>query len=817
MDAVYGVLGRARFRIRAQGALEGATTATIVSVVIAMAAIFAIRAEWISGGTGIGIIAGAGALIAVGAILGASRKLDDEAVARRIDRASNLSDRLSTAIAFHRSLTGSASDTSDGETHDLMIAAIKDGARAVPRANIEAATPFAVPKDLRAAFGFLVVSALVAGLALPTVDRTPHLFSASPDHGPPGTQVLIKGKNLMAHIARPVASTAQGAGSTMGVPNVPAEAVAKPAKQTAREKGSELGFQPTNAVAYLGSADQLRPIAIVDWTGESISVAIPADAKVGDTKIHIFVDQKTIGDVSFTVVDPKDTKYHDENAVVLTPDDRAYVESILAELKNIAQRDKVPELEDFAKKIQQLLEDAEQGKISKEQLLAALEEAEKALSQKAEPNQAELDKQMAEMGKELAKDKLTKELGEAFQKNDLEKAKQELEKLAQKVDKNELEKAKEEAKKELEKKLADKSTPEKEKQELQKKLDELKQDKPLTQKEKEQLGKKLEEAAKQLEKQNEKQDKQAKADQKKVEDEIRRLEKQKEQAKNDKERQDTERRLDKKKDELRKLQKDEKDKQQSAQREAVKRLQRDMEKASENLQKPQKGDQQEQEQQDQQSSQKLKDAARETGKVDQDQRKQASQKKNSSQMDDLREAMRRAKQKGNKGPNDPFNKQAKNQDFGQRARGQKGQGGQSWKPGQGQQPGQGQGGQPGQGQPGGPGQQPGGSQWGVGHDDNLTGDATGKTGNTKDQDLQGKAGTGGSSKRETILAAAQKGFSSVSYKKVYADYQRVVEEVMRTEKLPSSYKYYVKRYFAKIHPNSEPASEPVPAPQGNTK
>ena len=54
---------------------------------------------------------------------------------------------------------------------------------------------------------------------------------------------------------------------------------------------------------------------------------------------------------------------------------------------------------------------------------------------------------------------------------------------------------------------------------------------------------------------------------------------------------------------------------------------------------------------------------------------------------------------------------------------------------------------------------------------------------------------------ETILAAAQKGFASKRYQKVYQDYQRIVEEVMRTEKLPSSYKYYVKRYFAKIHPN----------------
>ena len=62
------------------------------------------------------------------------------------------------------------------------------------------------------------------------------------------------------------------------------------------------------------------------------------------------------------------------------------------------------------------------------------------------------------------------------------------------------------------------------------------------------------------------------------------------------------------------------------------------------------------------------------------------------------------------------------------------------------------------------------------------------------------AGLSGST-RETILAAAQKGFASKRYQKVYQDYQRIVEEVMRTEKLPSSYKYYVKRYFAKIHPN----------------
>ena len=203
-----------------------------------------------------------------------------------------------------------------------------------------------------------------------------------------------------------------------------------------------------------------------------------------------------------------------------------------------------------------------------------------------------------------------------------------------------------------------------------------------------------------------------------------------------------------------------------------------------------------------------------------DRRKQAQQKKMSSQMDDLREAMRRAKQKGNKGPQDPFGKQGKNQDFAQRARGQKGSG-QAWKPGQGQgQKGQGQGQGQGQ-QPGGQGQGQGGDSWGVGHDDNLAGDPTGKNGKTKDDDLQGQQGKQGSSRRETILAAAQKGFASTSYKKVYADYEKIVEEVMRNEQMPSSYKYYVKRYFANIHPSGDVETNldvPTPPPsQGNPK
>ncbi len=794
-SAIQRLIGRARFRIRSQWALEGATTATILAAATALIAIFTMRIDLVSRGTGIGMLIASVGMIIIGALVSASRKIDDEAVARRIDRASNLADRLSTAIAFDRTM-GIATATADDETEELMIAAIKDGVRAVPRANIEAAAPFAEPKDLRAAAGFLLISALAAGLMIPRGNRDPSLFRATPDHARPGEVVHLIGENLLTGVASPVASLATRARNVIGAPGVTAES-------------ETTGFVPTDASVYLGPSDKARPVAVLDWTKTSIKIRIPDDAPIGDTILTAYIGKKALGPVTFTVVDLKDTRYHKETAVLLDPDERAYVDAILDQLKAAGQRDEVPELEDFAKKIEQLLIDAEMGKITKEQLLDALAKAEEALKKDAEPNEAEVQKAMAEMGKELAKEPVTKELGEALQKNDLQKAKEEMEKLADKLDPKELGKKLEELKKQLE----NKDLTEQQKQDLQKKLDEMKNEKPLTEKEKEKLQQKLEQVSEQMEKKDKDQKAKQEQMQQKLENEIKRLQKKKDEAKTEKEQLEAERQLAKKKDELQKLNKDNDDKDQSAQRQALKRLQKDIEKAAENLEKPQKDpnkskDEQdkEQEEREKQASRNMKDAARETGRVDQDQRKQSAQKKMSSQMDDLREAMRRAKQKGNKGPQDPFNKQGKNKDFQARARGQKGSG-QAWKPGQGQ-GGQGQG-----QQPGGQGQGSGGKQWGTGTDDNLTGDATQKTGNTKDQELQGQQGSKGTSRRETILAAAQKGFAGVGYKKVYADYQRIVEEVMRTEKLPSSYKYYVKRYFAKIHPSTgQSTDEAVPAP-----
>ncbi len=833
---LLALIRKARFRLRFQAALEGATTATILAAATALFAIFAMRIELISGTVGLWMMVVAGLMIVTGAVIGAMTRIDDEAIARRIDRASNLSDRLSTAIAFRRELLAAHSpgrrellaahspgrrelatqpqSNLDTETAELMVAAIKDGARVVPRANLTAATPFRLPKDLKAAFGFLALSALVAGLAVPSVDRTPRLFGADPDVGRAGTEVLLRGENLMTGLAQPVAA-AEHAANVVGAPGAKGQA--------------DKGYIPKDAHVYLGPADKGRPIEVLDWRHDGIRVRIPDDAQSGITSLTAYIGQQVLGPVQFEVLSKDDIRNFKEDSVLLDADERAYVESILSQLRDLAKKEKIEDLEKFIAKIEKLLKDAEEGKISKEQLLAELAKAEELLSKGMEPDQKDIAKKLGEMGKELQKSELTKDLGKALEKNELEKAKEEMEELARKLEKSAMEKEKEmlekalkdpklteqekkdlekkleqtkkdmeKDQKDLEKKLEDKDNKltEQEKKDLQKKLEEMKKEKPLTEKQKEELQKQLENVAKQMQKQNDKDKQQAEQQKQKLQEEVRRLEKQKQEAKTDQEKLSAERELQKKKDELQKLDKDQDQKNQSAQREALKRLQRDMEKAAEQLQKPEKQENdQEKAEREKQASQKIKDAARETGKVDQDQRKQAQQKKMSSQMDDLREAMRRAKQKGNKGPNDPFGKQAKNKDFGQRARGGKGNNG-AWKPGQGQ---------PGGQQPGGQGNQPGGQKPGVGHDPNLEADATNKTGDTKDQDLTGQTGSKGSSRRETILAAAQKGFASKGYQKVYQDYQKIVEEVMRNEKLPSSYRHYVKQYFSKIRPTGDGA------------
>ncbi|HVV83140.1 MAG TPA: hypothetical protein VHE35_08665, partial [Kofleriaceae bacterium] len=525
---------------------------------------------------------------------------------------------------------------------------------------------------------------------------------------------------------------------------------------------------PDGAMVTFGdrAAGEAITASITGWTGQGIAIEVPPAAPIGPTEITVWAHGRRFGTVPFEVLSDKDARNFRPDTVALDEDDQRYMRDLVADLKAVARRDGVKDLDDYAAKIEHLLDQADNGELTKEQLLAEAKKAEDALAEHAEPTPQQVDQALADSGQELAKDPLTKELGQALQKQDLAKAKAELEKLADKLASHEL-----------------------------------------SEKQQEQLAKTLEKTAEQFQEKQKADDKQAQDQQQKLEDEVKRLQKEKDEAKTDEDRQAAERRLEKKQQELEQLKKDRDEKQQSAERRSLERLHKDMQQAAQQLQQKQNDPTKDPSQDGhQQASRSLKDAADETGKVDNDRRKQAAEKKVASQMEDLREAMRRAKQRNQRGPQNPFNQGGqqlgKQQDFEKRAGGGQGSKG-AWKPGQAGK-GQGQPGQAGQpGQPGGnqPGDDPS-SGYGDQHDPNLVGDPTGKGGHDKDESVSGIHGSKGPSRRETILAAAQKGFASTAYKQVFTDYKDIVEEVMKSEKVPPSYKYYVKKYFTKIKPHS---------------
>ncbi len=446
-----------------------------------------------------------------------------------------------------------------------------------------------------------------------------------------------------------------------------------------------------------------------------------------------------------------------DNPVLIGDDDLEYTRDLLDDLRHTAQDDRDPTLQEFADKVEHLLDKAELGELSKEELLEELAKAEQEYNKGADEHVEETLADLKQTGKELEKSKLTKELGKALEKGDLEKAQQELEKLAQQLANDELS--------------------EKDRKEVAKALDKVS----------DKFDKKEQKHDKQLDKQI--------ADAKK---DIEKLKRRFDKTKDGPQKQKLARRMKNKKRELKQLQREKEQRKKSASRRQLKSLHRNLKNAAQEMRKKNQTQKSRR-----QASRKMKAASQNLGRVSQDARKVRTQRKVASQLTDLKEALRRAKQKGNRGPKDLFGRNQKNRDFNRRARGGQGSKG-AWKPGSGQRgrlakggKGQGQNGK----QPGSNGQQPGGDSWGTEHDPNLMGDPTGKSGDTVDKSVEGIHGRG-PSKRETVLAAAQKGFATRQYQKVYAAYKAIVEEVMHTEKVPAGYKYYIKRYFQKIKPHA---------------
>ena len=108
----------------------------------------------------------------------------------------------------------------------------------------------------------------------------------------------------------------------------------------------------------------------------------------------------------------------------------------------------------------------------------------------------------------------------------------------------------------------------------------------------------------------------------------------------------------------------------------------------------------------------------------------------------------------------------------------------------------------GQGGSGGQGQGQPGRGWGEGHDPKTQAGATNPKMGTQDTQVQGADANGGS-RSQVILGAAERGFASRGYRKVYTEYHQVAEESLAKDEIPGGYRFYVKRYFQLIRPREE--------------
>jgi hypothetical protein len=109
----------------------------------------------------------------------------------------------------------------------------------------------------------------------------------------------------------------------------------------------------------------------------------------------------------------------------------------------------------------------------------------------------------------------------------------------------------------------------------------------------------------------------------------------------------------------------------------------------------------------------------------------------------------------------------------------------------------------GQGGAGGEGPSQPGRGWGEGHDPKVQAGATNPKMGTEDTQVQGADSGQGGSRSQVILGAAERGFASRGYHKVYTEYHQVAEESLAKDEIPGGYRFYVKRYFQLIRPRED--------------
>lgn len=498
------------------------------------------------------------------------------------------------------------------------------------------------------------------------------------------------------------------------------------------------------------------------------------------------------------------------DAVDVTQDD---LDAMREFLREIDQRLQTDEAKAATQEFNQLIEDLANKRLDRTEAFRRMQQLEDKLLQGREADAKALEEALKKMGEELKKSELSKPTGEALSDKNLDAAEKALKDLAKKlredqnkggVDKAQLEKLREALKKASEDQA-------KRAEALAAKREELKQD---------------------LLKQKQKQgdagaSEQEKSLLQKKERELERLDREHEQQ------QKTQRELDRLDRELQKAAEDlMKDLGLSA---------NDLDNAAQDINRMAKQEMtQEEKEQLRQKLQELREMMR-----------QQSQG-GAGQMQRLRVFQQRAQGQGQGQPGQGGQQGQGQQGQGQQGQGQQGQGqgqqgqgqGQQGQ-GQGQQAGNGQGqGQQGQGQGGGQGEtwilgpngekilmitkgqgqggqgQGGGGQgqpgpgWGTGHDDNVQGKATNPKVGTQDTQVEGNDTGQGGTRSEVILGAAERGFASKGYTRVYREYHTVAEEALDKDEIPGGYRFYVRRYFQLIRPRDDGAggAPPPPAP-----
>jgi hypothetical protein len=486
------------------------------------------------------------------------------------------------------------------------------------------------------------------------------------------------------------------------------------------------------------------------------------------------------------------------DAVDVTADD---LDAMREFLREIDQRMQTDEAKAATQEFNQLIEDLANKRLDRTEAFRKMQQLEDRLMQGREADSKALEEALKKMGEELKKSEMTKPAGEALENKNLSDAEKAMHDLAKKlreqgkgVDKAQLEKMREALKKAGEDQA-------KRAEALNNKREELKQD---LLKQKQKMG-------------DAGANEQEKSLLQKKERELERLDREAEQQAK------TQRELD--------------------------RLDRELQKAAEDLMKDLG-----------MSAQDLDDAAQDLNRMAKEEMTQEEKEQLRQKLQELREMMRQQSQGGQgqmsrlrtfqqkaQGKGGQKGQQGQGQGGqqgqGQEGEGQEGQGQQAGGQGQGQGKGQGQGqgqgqgggetwilgpngekilmisaskGQGGQGQgsqPGGQGGQAGkGPGWGTGHDNNVQGGATNPKVGVQDTQVQGNDTGQGGSRSEVILGAAERGFASRGYQKVYREYHTVAEEALDKDEIPGGYRFYVRRYFQLIRPREEGGGSVAPAP-----